>query len=276
MEERRATRDRRERLGDLPARIAIAVPALAVAIVATVLGGWPFAAFLAVAAGLATAEGMRLLAASGPVVVVACAAAAALPLVAVAEGRAALVPALVAGSALVFFAATRAADGQRARVAAAGVLCVVWIGGGLAHAVMLRELPHGVTLVIAVLLGTFGGDTAAHIGGTLLGRRQLAPRISPSKTVEGLLLGIASATVAVTVLALILNELWLPTREALVLGFAVGLAAPLGDLWESAIKRDAQVKDSGALLGPHGGMLDRVDAVLFTAPAGFYVALALL
>ena len=264
-------------LGDLPARIAIAVPALAVAIAATALGGWAFAIPIALVAALAVAEAMRLLGASGAVVPAACVGAAGLALVAMAEGRLALVPALGAAGALVLLAATHGApDGRRGRAAAAGLLCVVWIGGGLAHGVLLRELPHGASLVVAVLLGTFLGDTAAHIGGTMLGRRVLAPRISPNKTVEGLLLGICFATASVVVFAIAFADAWFPARYALAMGFAVGVAAPLGDLWESALKRDAGVKDSGTLLGPHGGMLDRVDAVLFTAPAGFYVALALL
>lgn len=263
-------------LGDLPARVAVAVPAAAVVIAATVLGGWAFAALLALVAVLATLEASRLLGARGTAAAAACAGAAALVVVAAAEGRAALVPALLAAGGAVLLAAARGApEGERARTAAAGLLCVVWVGGGLAHGVLLRELPHGAALVIAVLLGTFLGDTAAHIGGTLVGRRPLAPRISPNKTVEGLVLGIVFGTAAVVAFALAFHP-WLPAATALALGLAVAAAAPLGDLWESAVKRDAGVKDSGALLGPHGGMLDRVDAVLFTAPAGFYVALALL
>lgn len=264
-------------LGDLPARVAFAVPALAVAITATALGGWAFAVAAALVAVLAVAEGMRLLRAGGPVVPAAGLGAAALALVVVSEGRAALAPAIAGAAALVLLAAARTApDGARGRAAAAGVLCLVWVGGGLAHGVLLRELPHGAALVLAVLLGTFVGDSAAHIGGTLLGRRPLAPRISPNKTVEGLLLGICFATGSVTVFAIAFHDAWFPARDALALGLAVGVAAPLGDLWESALKRDAGAKDSGSLLGPHGGLLDRVDAVLFTAPAGFYVALALL
>lgn len=263
-------------LGDLPARIAVAAPALAVAVAATAVGGWPFAILLAGASVLAVAEAMRLLGASGAVILAAGTGAAGLAIVAMADGREALVPATLAAAALVLLAARAAPDGHRGRVAAAGVLCVVWIGGGLAHGVLLRELPHGAALVVAVLLATFLGDTAAHIGGTLFGRRRLSPRISPRKTVEGLLLGIGFGAAAVLVFAVAFHGSWLEARDALVLGLATAIAAPLGDLWESALKRDAGVKDSGTLLGPHGGVLDRLDAVLFTAPTGFYVALALL
>ncbi|MGI9021136.1 MAG: phosphatidate cytidylyltransferase [Solirubrobacterales bacterium] len=263
-------------LGDLPARIAIALPAGAVVAGAVALGGWPFAAVLAIAAGLAAVEGARLFAVEGWCALAVGLGAVGLVVVAEAEGRAALVPATLAGCGLVAVAAVRAMpDGARARTAAAGALLVVWVGGGLAHGALLRELPHGAGLVVAILLGTFLGDTAAHIGGTLAGRRPLAPRVSPNKTMEGLALGIAFGTASVVVFGVAFTD-WLDAADAALLGLAVAIAAPLGDLFESAVKRDAGVKDSGSLLGPHGGMLDRVDAVLVTAPTGFYAALALL
>ena len=149
---------------------------------------------------------------------------------------------------------------------------IVWIGLGLAHAVMLRGLPHGEGIVIDVAIGTFLGDTGAYLGGRAFGRRRLAPAISPGKTVEGLLIGMTT-TVAVVWLASRYQE-WLPGTHALVLGLAIAIVAPIGDLFESYVKREAGSKDSGGVFGAHGGALDRVDAVLFAAVAGYWVWLA--
>jgi phosphatidate cytidylyltransferase len=134
---------------------------------------------------------------------------------------------------------------------------------------MLRDLPHGDKIVIIVLVGTFVGDTAAYLGGRAFGERRLAPSISPNKTVEGLAVGIVMAIAGVWFSGLYAD--WLSGVEALELGAVVAIAAPLGDLFESYLKRDAGTKDTGRLFGAHGGALDRLDAVLFAAVAGFYV-----
>jgi phosphatidate cytidylyltransferase len=154
------------------------------------------------------------------------------------------------------------------------VLGVTWIGLAIAHAVLLRELPHGGGIMAAVLFGTFVGDTGAYFGGRAFGRRRMAPRISPNKTLEGLACGILTAVLTVWIVNLYQD--WIDTAEALVLGAAVALAAPLGDLFESFIKRDAGTKDTGRLFGAHGGALDRLDAVLFSLVVGYYVWRALL
>jgi phosphatidate cytidylyltransferase len=118
------------------------------------------------------------------------------------------------------------------------------------------------------------GDTGAYLGGRSFGTRRLAPRISPNKTVEGLLCGIATAVLATWAAGLYQD--WLSHGQTLLLGLAVGLAAPLGDLFESQVKRDAGRKDAGTLFGAHGGALDRLDAALFTLVCGYYVWLAML
>ncbi len=141
-----------------------------------------------------------------------------------------------------------------------------------AHAVMLRGLPHGEGIVIDVLVGTFLGDTGAYLGGRLFGRRPLAPAVSPNKTVEGLVIGMTCAVVAVWFAGR--YQEWLPGTHALVLGVGVALAGPVGDLFESFVKREAGAKDAGRLFGAHGGALDRLDAVLFTAVVGYYIWLA--
>ena len=154
------------------------------------------------------------------------------------------------------------------------VLALVWVGLPFAHAVLLRELPlHGGALLVDVLVATFFTDTFAYLGGRMFGQRPLAPQVSPNKTIEGLLIGTAGGVLGFWIAGLYQD--WLSGPEALLFGFCIALIAPLGDLFESAIKRDLDVKDTGRMLGPHGGLLDRLDAVLFTIVAGYYLALAI-
>ena len=115
---------------------------------------------------------------------------------------------------------------------------------------------------------------AAYVGGRAFGRRPLAPDLSPNKTLEGLIIGMAFAVAGVWFAGLYQD--WLSGVDALLLGVAVAFAAPVGDLFESLIKRDAGAKDTGSMLGPHGGLLDRIDAVLFSVPIAFYVWHALM
>jgi phosphatidate cytidylyltransferase len=149
------------------------------------------------------------------------------------------------------------------------LLGIYWIGFALAHAVLLRGLPHGEGIVIDVLVGVFLGDTGAYLGGRMFGRRPLAQKISPNKTVEGLAIGMLCAVLGVWMAGRYQD--WLPGTHALVLGLGVALLAPVGDLFESFVKREAGTKDSGRLFGAHGGALDRLDAVLFAAVISYYI-----
>ena len=159
---------------------------------------------------------------------------------------------------------------------AATLFGVVWIGLAFAHAVLLRQLPHGGGLVVDVLIGTFIGDTCAYFGGRAWGRTRIAPRISPNKTVAGLVSGIVGGTLAFWLFALAYQHEWFAGTDRLLIGAAVALTAPVGDLFESLVKRDLGVKDTGRFFGAHGGVLDRLDAVLFSIVAGYYVSVAVL
>ena len=153
------------------------------------------------------------------------------------------------------------------------VMGAAWIGGGLGFLILLRELPaHGRLAALTVLLAVWAGDTFAYFGGRLFGRHKMAPSTSPGKTWEGLVVGTA-ATVFVSFVALYHQHL-LTIGESIVLGVVLAIAAPLGDLFESLLKRDMDVKDTGRLLGGHGGMLDRIDALLFAGPAAYFTILA--
>ena len=154
------------------------------------------------------------------------------------------------------------------------ILGVIWIAIPFAHAVLLRELPdHGAALLVDVLVATFVADTAAYAGGRLFGRHRLAPALSPNKTLEGLAFGFVGGTLGFWFAGLYQD--WLPGIDALLMGMCVAALAPVGDLFESMIKRDLRIKDSGTIFGPHGGLLDRLDAALFTIVAGYYLAIAL-
>ncbi len=263
---------RTARLGDLPGRLMIAVPGALIVALLLAVGGAAFATLVGAVATAAAFEAVRLVREERPYAIAAGVLAAVVVAAAAIEGRDALAPALAASFALLAVGALlKGRSDERVAPAIAASFCVVWVGVSLAHGVLLRELEHGGALVLAVLLATFLGDTAAHILGSLYGRTPLAPTISPAKTVEGLVAGIAVGTLSVIVLAVV-AEPWLEVWEAAVLGLGVSAAAPVGDLWESAVKREAGVKDSGALLGAHGGVLDRVDALLFTVPLGYYLA----
>jgi phosphatidate cytidylyltransferase len=146
---------------------------------------------------------------------------------------------------------------------------VLYIGLTMGCLLLTRALAGGEFLIFFLLLVTWAGDTGAYYAGMSLGRWKLAPAISPNKTVEGLIGGFMLA-----VLAAVGARLWFLPSFGLVDCLATGLlltaAGVLGDLAESLLKRSAGVKDSGTLIPAHGGMLDRLDSLLFTAPAFYY------
>jgi phosphatidate cytidylyltransferase len=128
-------------------------------------------------------------------------------------------------------------------------------------------------VVFAVLLTVWASDTFAYFGGRVLGRHRLAPTLSPGKTWEGFVIGSIVGIFVAFVALYSERDRYLVMWQAVVLGLVVVLAAAAGDLFESMLKRDMQVKDTGRLLGGHGGILDRIDALLFAAPAAFYLIL---
>jgi len=270
----RPRREPRDGGGDLGGRILVAIPALAFAGVIVGFGHWVFAAGLFVLGAICLHELFAMFAFTNPSRLAGLIGLAGLLVAAEAGGRATVLLAFVMCVPLVFLLCVAQAKHSGAPGVSVTLLGLTWIGLAVAHAVMLRDLPHGDKIVIVVLIGTFVGDTGAYLGGRMFGSRKLAPWISPNKTVEGLVFGLLFAIGAVWFSGLYAD--WLSGIEALILGAAVAVAAPLGDLFESYLKRDAGTKDTGRLFGPHGGALDRLDAVLFTAVVGFYVWQAML
>jgi phosphatidate cytidylyltransferase len=257
-----------DRGSDLGARILAALPAIALALFLVIEGGVIFALGVFVLGCLCMHELYAMYARARPLRLGGFIALAGL--IAAAQYGSQFQILLVAVAALpLLFAFALTQPRPSVGSLALTLLGIYWIGFALAHAVLLRGLPHGEGIVIDVLVGTFLGDTGAYLGGHLFGRRQLAPRISPGKTVEGLVVGMVCAVAGVWLASR--YQQWLPGSHALVLGVGVALVAPVGDLFESFIKRDAGVKDSGTLFGAHGGALDRLDAVLFVAVVSYYI-----
>jgi len=268
---RKAPQGRRP--SDLGARILVAIPAVLFAVVIATQGPLVLALGLILLGVVALHELYSLMRRSRPVDLGGYLAIIAMVLLATYGERDDVLIALVAAFPVVFILAlTRTSLHNLAWGISATLLGVAWVGLPLAHAVFLRELPHGDGLLIDVLVGTFVGDTAAYLGGRLYGRRKLAPDISPNKTVEGLVAGIVGGTFAFWFAGLYQD--WFAGLDALAIGFLVAITAPLGDLFESAFKRDLEVKDTGRFFGVHGGVLDRLDAVFFTVVVGYYAAVA--
>lgn len=263
-------------MSDLVSRILVAIVGLPLVLGLVWLGGWWLFGLVAVAGVVAvhefvtTARPLRPLA---PAVY----AGVVLALVGARTGGivwmlAGFLATFVLGFLLHALAQTRAAS-----TAATGstVLAAAWIGLGLGHLLLLRQMHDEPRLIaFAVLLVVWASDTLAYAGGRLLGRHKLAPRISPGKTWEGFAIGSVGGIFVAFVALYQTRSDYLAIWQAVVLGVTVVLAAVAGDLFESALKRDMEVKDTGRLLGGHGGVLDRVDALLFASAAAYYLVLA--
>lgn len=173
----------------------------------------------------------------------------------------------------VFLAALWRPRGERiswepAAVTLFGICYVNWL---LGYGFWLRDLPAGSDWVLLLVWVTWLGETAAYVVGSTLGRTKLAPVISPRKTVEG-----ALAQLVVSVLAALAAQAWflgeLGPSHAAAVGLLLGIVGQFGDLVESFLKRSCDTKDTGTLIPGHGGLLDRLDSLLFNTPALYYYA----
>ena len=266
-----AARREPEREPDLAARVLAAIPAIAFAVFIIVQGGVVFAAGLALLAVIALGELYTLMARVRPVNLAGMLTVAGMIAAALYGEPRHVLMVLAASFPVIFYLSFFRPQRANASWAIAVTLFgVLWVGLPMVHAVLLRELPHGDGLIVDVLVATFLGDTAAYFGGRIYGRVPLAPSISPNKTFEGLVAGIFGGTLAFWFAGLYQD--WLTGPDAVFIGMAVAVAAPVGDLFESLVKRDLGVKDTGRFFGAHGGVLDRLDAVFFTVVVGYYAA----
>jgi phosphatidate cytidylyltransferase len=263
-----------------------------VIILLLVLGGWPFDVLVAIVAAISAFEVYAMALRPFPAIAgVSVASAALLPLCAP------FGPHVFTALALLLFvsllAGLQSALWGRGDLTAA-VWRVPWLLFGLVYAPLplalvaqLRGFPGGDWWVVLLLSVTWMNDTGAYFAGRAFGRHKLLPRVSPKKTWEGFAGGMAGSLAAAFVVRTIGQDLgrWqsiLPSAkgfpaltvvDCLFLGLAAGILGPSGDLAESLLKRAFGVKDSGKILPGHGGILDRIDALLFTAPLVYFFAL---
>jgi phosphatidate cytidylyltransferase len=148
------------------------------------------------------------------------------------------------------------------------LLGILYLGLGFSALLMLRRLDVGAAAVLTVIFGTWAGDTMAYFTGKFFGYTPMAPRLSPNKTWEGFAGG-AIGTVLLVVFIGLYTELG--PADSLALGAVIAVVGPLGDLFESLIKRDVQIKDSGRGIPGHGGVLDRFDALMWTSVAAYFL-----
>ncbi|MDP8911829.1 MAG: phosphatidate cytidylyltransferase [Actinomycetota bacterium] len=259
---------------ELVSRVAVAAVGLPVVLGVVWLGGWWVFGLVLVAALVALHEFFSMTRSLRPLVLAGYAGALAALLGARLGGVDWMVGGFLATLAFAFVLYMLASTRAPATVAISStVLGTAWIALGLGHVVLLRDLPtDGRLALLTLLLAVFAADIFAYFAGLLVGRHKLAPTVSPGKTWEGFLAGTLAA-IFVTFVALYEQGLldgWRP----LVLGGVIALAAPVGDLFQSSLKRDMEVKDTGRLLAGHGGVLDRIDSLLFASVAAFYVILA--
>lgn len=253
----------------LTRRLLTAMVGVPLAVAGIWVGGWFFAALVCMVVAFGTWEFYALMNRAGYVPSREAGMVAAVAFVVLAHvGEHRWIPTLLAGLLLYALSAQLAERRGRALPNAAGTaLGALYVGYFAAHLLLLRRLPDGVALTLLVLGAVWVGDSAAYFVGRRIGRRKLLPEVSPAKTIEGAVGGLGGALVAA------LGVGWaagLPAAFAVVGGLACGVASQVGDLWESAIKREARVKDSGNLLPGHGGFLDRFDGLLFAGVIAYY------
>jgi phosphatidate cytidylyltransferase len=270
-------------MSELAKRIIVALIIAPIAITAAWYGDAALAALLSIVAGVAAWELCRMSRNAGvlPLERVTIALSAGLPLLAHGIRLGVMRPSAAWMALVVLMIATvalfRRTVEQRPLQVVAVTLCIVlYTGGMLSFAYDLRYHNYAIgrvgqclVLLLPVLL-TWGSDVGAYFAGRLLGRHKLMPSVSPAKTIEGSLGGILVSVIMcwayVRVLLAPKGQLGLAPWNIVFFGVAIAVAAQLGDLFESLLKREAKVKDSSDLLPGHGGFLDRVDSLLFVLP----------
>ncbi|MGB3681418.1 MAG: phosphatidate cytidylyltransferase [Rubrobacteraceae bacterium] len=162
-------------------------------------------------------------------------------------------------------------EARTLRALLALLLMALWVGGPMAHIGLISQQPNGVLLILIAVVGPWISDSGAYFAGRFFGRHLLFPSLSPSKTTEGAVGGLLMTTLVVGLVTYLLLDF--SAYEAAIFGAAVSLFSQTGDLFESILKRILDLKDLGNFLPGHGGMLDRIDSLLFTAPAVYYISM---
>jgi phosphatidate cytidylyltransferase len=263
----------RERLV-LGTRVIVGVVLALLALVVTVHGGLPFFVVALLVALVGANEYCRMMRPYRPFTLVALVGVGLMAWVAWTYSPQALMGIVALGLLLSF--GLGAAPGPRPGVSvrmAITVLSLVYVGLGVGHLELVRRLADGQGYALMIVFGAWAGDTVAYFTGRWFGATPMAPRLSPKKTWEGFVGGFIGTVLMVVFIGLYYHAIG--ELRSLILGLTIAVVAPLGDLFESLLKRDAEIKDAGRFFPGHGGMLDRFDGLLFAAVAGYYVILVL-
>ena len=266
---------------DVPAAFLTGGILAIAALAALLIGDWLFGLLAAAIVLLAQGElfGVMVKHHRQPATAVGLVAGALMLAAAYFRGESAVLAMFALGVAATFLWFMSGPAAARKDVAANIGLTVVnmaWVPLLGSYLLVLLEGESGTSLVLSVIGLTFVYDTAAFLSGSVWGgqffERPLAPTVSPKKSVEGVIIGsLVTVVVAVTLVTSFVDPFEEQRIEALLLGLVVAAAATFGDLAESLIKRDMGIKDMGSILPDHGGVLDRIDSVLFVAPAAFFL-----
>ena len=258
----------------LGTRVIVGAVLALLALVVTIHGGWPFFVVALAVALIGINEFSRMMRPYRPLVLAAFAGAALM-----AAGR---LDALAAGphggggpvAAALVRSRRRAGPkpGVSVRIAIT-MLGLVYVGFGVGHLELIRRLPDGQGYALMVVFGAWAGDTVAYFTGRYFGATPMAPRLSPKKTWEGFVGGFIGTVLMVVFIGLYYHAIG--ELHSLLIGVTIGVIAPIGDLFESLLKRDVEIKDAGRFFPGHGGLLDRFDGLLFAAVASYYLILAL-
>ncbi len=254
---------------NLPAAVGVAVVLIGTLLVGLFVQPLVLALFAGTAAGIGVWEVGRSLRYRGIVIprVPAVTAGVLMPVAAFAGGGEALMMAVIVGLTLVIV--WRALGGRDGMILSimGSVFALVWVGFLLSIALLLYHTEAGPLKVLTVILLAVGSDTCGYAVGVVWGRHPMAPRISPKKSWEGFAGSLGgSVLIGVLCAVLLLDHAW---WEGAVLATVLVLAATLGDFSESMVKRELGIKDMGTLLPGHGGVMDRIDSILFAVPAGY-------
>lgn len=264
----------------LTQRLLVAILLIPIGVTFIALGGWPYAIFIMLVLGVAAWEYWRIYKAGGfspsPSLLIGGAMLLAITryLLDFHEADAALAGLVLAAMGLHTYHHERGDEHSATdfSITIAGILYIGWLGSYL---ISLRNLPDGLWWTLLVVSGTSFADAGAYFVGSRLGKHPLAPRVSPKKTIEGYLGGIILGTLGSALMA----ALWhlmapaITPQRGLLMGAVLSTLTVFGDLGESMIKRQFNVKDSSHILPGHGGIFDRIDSWLWAAPIGFYLIL---
>jgi phosphatidate cytidylyltransferase len=240
-----------------------------ITLAAIVIGKWAILAVLLVVIAGAAYELSRAL---EPLPFLAAFGAGALPLLlSIPYHETGILAGAVAGLPWALFWLAGRPETRTLRAVLAVLLMSLWVGAPLAHLGLFPYTRQGVILILIAVVGPWISDSGAYFAGRFFGRRLLFPSLSPKKTVEGGAGGLLLTVLIVGPLAYLFLD-YSPAK-ALIIGAVVSVSSQCGDLFESSLKRILDVKDLGTFLPGHGGVLDRIDSLLFTAPAVYYISL---